>query len=195
MHLAHPILIESSRGGNECRERGETGQKIYRQRQIVDDRDGATGNVACDGCGGAFCAAHRTYRDHRCASAKAAGHGRSVVLCPDCGVSVERTAAGQAERDVLDAHARSGRCDPAARKRKPLCPAPQCKEALTFCNATQCKGCGVRVCLKHRFPADHACVNKSASGARRAAAAGGGGHKQAGGRRPLAVSIRSFKIC
>jgi hypothetical protein len=63
----------------------------------------------CDGCGGFFCAAHRTYRDHGCA--KAADPGRTVVLCPDCGDSVERTAPGQAERDVLDAHARSGRCD------------------------------------------------------------------------------------
>ena len=74
-----------------------------------------------DGCGGFFCAAHRTYRGHGCA--KAADEGRTVVFCPDCGDSIERAAPGQAEREILDEHARSGRCDP-ARKRKPACPAP-----------------------------------------------------------------------
>jgi hypothetical protein len=117
------------------------------------------------------------------------------VLCPDCGNSVERAAPGQAERDVLDAHARSGRCDP-ARKRKPKCPALRCKETLTFSNTTQCKGCGVKVCLKHRFPADHRCAG-AAAGARRVAGGqcGRGARKKEAGRRPLAVSIPSFKTC
>nr|XP_034576046.1 zinc finger AN1 domain-containing stress-associated protein 17-like [Setaria viridis] len=117
----------------------------------------------CDRCGGSFCAAHRTYRDHGCA--KAADPGRTVVVCPDCGDSIERAAPGQADREILDAHARSRRCDPARRRRPPpQCPAPRCREALTFTNTTQCKGCCLKVCLKHRFPADHDCDGAAAGG-------------------------------
>ncbi|CAN6217457.1 unnamed protein product [Urochloa humidicola] len=143
-------------------------------------------------CDGFFCAAHRTYLDHGCA--KATDQGRTVVVCPDCGDAIERAAPGQPEREILDAHVRSRRCDP-TRKRRPACPVPRCKEELTFCNTTQCKGCGLKVCLKHRFPADHDCA--AAAPARRAAGGqcGRGALKKAGGRRPLAVSIRSFKIC
>ena len=155
----------------------------------------------CDGCGGFFCAAHRAYRDHGCA--KAADQGRTVVVCPDCGDAIERAAAvpgPQGDREILDAHARSRRgCDP-ARKRKPQCPVRRCKEALTFSNTSQCKGCGVKVCLKHRFPADHSCAAAAAAVARRAAGTARCGRdvvqKKQGGCRPaLAVSARSFKIC
>ncbi|RLM86188.1 zinc finger AN1 domain-containing stress-associated protein 17-like [Panicum miliaceum] len=152
----------------------------------------------CDGSGGFFCAAHRTYREHGCA--KAADEGRTVVVCPDCGDSIERTAPGQAEREILDEHARSDRCDP-ARKRKPACPVRRSKEALTFSNRIRCKGCGLEVCLRHRFPRDHACAATASAAAFSAgrAAVGQCGRdakqKKEGGRRPLAVSARSFKIC
>ncbi|CAN6288736.1 unnamed protein product [Urochloa humidicola] len=120
----------------------------------------------CDGCGGSFCAAHRAYADHGCA--KAGDPGRTVVLCPDCGDAVERAAPGQSDRDVLDAHARSRRCDPAARKaRRP----PRCREAVTAANATQCKGCGLKVCLRHRFPDEHGCSGSAAARAAAEAAA------------------------
>ncbi|KAL6846622.1 hypothetical protein ACP4OV_024070 [Aristida adscensionis] len=153
----------------------------------------------CDGCGSFFCAEHRAYRDHGCA--KAADHGRTVVLCEACGDAIEKTA-GQDEAGILAAHARSGRCDP-ARKRKPRCPARRCKQALTFSNSTACKGCGVTVCLKHRFPADHACAGgaRATAGAGAAAAArsrvagecGRDAQKEGGGW-ALPPSIRNLKI-
>ncbi|CAL4932343.1 unnamed protein product [Urochloa decumbens] len=121
----------------------------------------------CDGCGGSFCAAHRAYADHGCA--KAGDPGRTVVLCPDCGDAVERAAPEQSDRDVLDAHARSRRCDPARKATRrpppPRCPAPRCREAIMASNATQCKGCGLKVCLKHRFPDDHGCSGSAARAA------------------------------
>ncbi|KAF8648039.1 hypothetical protein HU200_065076 [Digitaria exilis] len=144
----------------------------------------------CDGCGKVFCAAHRTYRDHGCA--KAADQGRTVVVCPDCGDSIERAPGHAAsEREILDAHVRSRRCDPARKQRKPpqYCPVPRCEEVLTFCNTTQCNGCGLNVCIKHRFPADHGCA-RAAAGAAEAARL-----EKEGGCRALAVSIRSFKTC
>ncbi|OEL28025.1 Zinc finger AN1 domain-containing stress-associated protein 17 [Dichanthelium oligosanthes] len=125
----------------------------------------------CDGCGKVFCAAHRTYRDHGCA--KAADQGRTVVVCPDCGDAIERTAAPggpQDERGILEAHVRARRCDP-ARKRKPRCPARRCKEPLTFSNTSECKACGAKVCLRHRFPADHDCAGASAAAKAAGAAA------------------------
>uniref|UniRef100_A0A803N7V0 AN1-type domain-containing protein n=1 Tax=Chenopodium quinoa TaxID=63459 RepID=A0A803N7V0_CHEQI len=47
--------------------------------------------------------------------------------------------------------------DDKSRKKKPRCPVRRCKENLTFSNATVCKCCNIKVCLKHRLPADHAC--------------------------------------
>ncbi|WVZ64822.1 hypothetical protein U9M48_014291 [Paspalum notatum var. saurae] len=152
----------------------------------------------CDGCGKVFCAAHRTYRDHACA--KAADPGRTVVLCPDCGDAVERAAPGQGDREALEAHARSRRgCDP-ARKRKPRCPVPRCKETLTFSGATQCKACGSKVCLKHRFPADHGCTAsaRAAPGAAAARRAAGecarDAHKTGDGAWVLPASVRNLRI-
>ncbi|GJN34301.1 hypothetical protein PR202_gb22950 [Eleusine coracana subsp. coracana] len=147
----------------------------------------------CDGCGKTFCTDHRTYKDHGCA--KAADQGRTVVICEACGVAVERTP-GQDDRAVLDAHARSRSCDP-AKKRKPRCPARRCKETLTFCNTSQCKGCGQKLCLRHRFPADHDCAAAAraaagAAAARRAGQCGRDAQKKDGGG--LTPAIRNLKI-
>nr|DAD39121.1 TPA_asm: hypothetical protein HUJ06_013444 [Nelumbo nucifera] len=49
-----------------------------------------------------------------------------------------------------------GDCDP-SKNRKPKCPVMRCKQILTFSNTNTCKICNQKVCLKHRFPADHAC--------------------------------------
>jgi predicted nucleic acid binding AN1-type Zn finger protein len=152
----------------------------------------------CDGCGKVFCAAHRSYRDHGCA--KAADQGRTVVVCPDCGDAIERLVPGQDEREILAAHARSRRCDP-AKKRKPRCPARRCKEQLTFSNTHDCKGCGRKVCLKHRFPADHDCAARARAAAGAAAAArraggecGRGAREEGSGGWALPASIRSLRI-
>ncbi|KQJ90117.1 zinc finger AN1 domain-containing stress-associated protein 17 [Brachypodium distachyon] len=132
----------------------------------------------CDGCGKVFCAEHRTYRGHGCA--RAADQGRTVVVCEACGDAIERPAAAgggreKTDAEILEAHARSRRgCDP-ARKRKPRCPAPRCKETLTFSNTSECKGCGQKLCLRHRFPADHACARVSPAGAAAAARRKGAG--------------------
>uniref|UniRef100_A0A0E0ERT5 AN1-type domain-containing protein n=1 Tax=Oryza meridionalis TaxID=40149 RepID=A0A0E0ERT5_9ORYZ len=155
----------------------------------------------CDGCGRTFCAEHRTYRDHGCA--RAADQGRTVVVCEACGDAIERRAGDGDDAAVLEAHARSRRCDP-ARKRKPRCPVPRCKETLTFSNTSGCKGCGHKVCLKHRFPADHACAGAGAGAASKAAGAaaaarsagqcGRDAQKKEGGGWKLPQSVRNMKI-
>ncbi|CAD6225162.1 unnamed protein product [Miscanthus lutarioriparius] len=157
--------------------------------------------------GGFFCAFKHNPRvsplnlhaaGHRHCFSRRPGHPHRSWCARDCGDAIERTAVPgqQCDREILDAHARSRRCDP-ARKRKPQCPVRRCKEALTFSNTSQCKGCGLKVCLKHRFPADHNCA-AAAAGAKRAGSTAGCGRdvqKKQGGCRPaLAVSARSFKI-
>ncbi|KAF0915386.1 hypothetical protein E2562_035945, partial [Oryza meyeriana var. granulata] len=46
------------------------------------------------------------------------------------------------------------------------------KGTLTFSNTSGCKGCGQKMCLKHRFPADHGCAGVSPAGAAAARRAG-----------------------
>jgi predicted nucleic acid binding AN1-type Zn finger protein len=154
----------------------------------------------CDGCGKVFCAEHRTYIDHGCA--RAADQGRTVVVCEACGDAIERTAAGAGaatDAEILEAHARSRRgCDP-ARKRKPRCPARRCRETLTFSNTSVCKGCGQKLCLKHRFPADHECATRAspagAAAARRAGDCGRDAQKvKEGGGWAVPPLIRNFRM-
>ena len=72
-------------------------------------------------------------------------------------MSIETTGhVGQDEEAILERHHKSGTCDP-NKKKKPICPVKRCKEVLTFSNTSTCKTCHMKVCLKHRFPADHAC--------------------------------------
>ncbi|KAG8056637.1 hypothetical protein GUJ93_ZPchr0002g26607 [Zizania palustris] len=150
----------------------------------------------CDGCGKVFCAEHRKYEGHGCA--RAAGQGRTVVVCEACGDAIERRAGDGSDAAVLEAHARSQRCDP-AKKRKPRCPVRRCKETLTFSNTCVCRGCDQKVCLRHRFPADHSCAGVSPAGAaaaRRAGACGRDAQKKEGGGSAwvLPQSIRNLKL-
>lgn len=64
-----------------------------------------------------------------------------------------------AERHLQD-------CDPsnyARVHRKLKCPVPGCKEKLTSINTYSCRSCSTDVCLKHRFPSDHACDASTSS--------------------------------
>ncbi|KAK7316399.1 hypothetical protein VNO77_35412 [Canavalia gladiata] len=106
----------------------------------------------CHGCKQVFCLEHRSYKSHACP--KSDYNSRKVVVCETCSMSIETT--GQDEEAILKRHHNSGNCDP-SKKKKPICPVKRCKEVLTFSNTSTCKTCHIKVCLKHRFPADHAC--------------------------------------
>ncbi|XP_028771135.1 zinc finger AN1 domain-containing stress-associated protein 12 [Neltuma alba] len=114
----------------------------------------------CDGCHQVFCLEHQSYKSHNCP--KADHIGRKVVVCEVCSMSIETTGhVGEDEKAILERHEKLGDCDP-KKKKKPTCPVKRCKEILTFSSTSTCKTCHVKVCLKHRFPADHAC-NRAAS--------------------------------
>lgn len=79
-----------------------------------------------------------------------------MIVCETCSTSIEITGKGdEEEKMVLEMHEKSGDCDP-RKKKKLTCPVRRCREILTFSNTSVCKTCRLKVCLKHRFPADHA---------------------------------------
>ncbi|XP_022884072.1 zinc finger AN1 domain-containing stress-associated protein 12 [Olea europaea var. sylvestris] len=109
----------------------------------------------CNACNKVFCLEHRSYKSHACP--KSDVNSRKVVVCEICSASIETTGHdGEDEKNILERHGKSGDCDP-KKKKKPACPVRRCKEVLTFSNTATCKICQIKVCLKHRFPADHAC--------------------------------------
>lgn len=104
-----------------------------------------------------FCLEHKTFKSHDCP--KSDHKSRKVVVCEICSIAIEVT--GKNEEDVkliLEKHEKSSVCDP-KKKKKPTCSVRRCKEILTFSNSFTCKTCQLKVCLKHRFAADHACKN------------------------------------
>ena len=115
----------------------------------------------CEGCKQVFCLEHRSYMSHSCP--KSDHNSRKVIICETCSISIETTGhGGQDEEAILKKHQNSGTCDP-QNKKKPICPVKRCKEVLTFSNSSTCKTCHIKVCLKHRFPADHACGRAASS--------------------------------
>ncbi|KAL5582472.1 hypothetical protein UlMin_014914 [Ulmus minor] len=124
----------------------------------------------CDGCHKFFCLEHRSYKSHECP--KSDHKSRKVLVCNICSTSIETT--GQDEKLLLEKHEKSGNCDP-KNKKKPKCPVRRCKEVLTFSNTSTCKTCEIKVCLKHRFPAEHACSKHSSAKPSLEAVSGSGG--------------------
>ncbi|XP_047317765.1 zinc finger AN1 domain-containing stress-associated protein 12 [Impatiens glandulifera] len=110
----------------------------------------------CDSCQKVYCLEHIPHKAHECQ--KSGINSRKVIVCQICSKSIETTGHdGEYEKAELHKHERSGDCDP-KKKKKPTCPVKRCREALTFSNSSVCKNCGVKVCLNHRFPADHNCI-------------------------------------
>ncbi|CAK9148698.1 unnamed protein product [Ilex paraguariensis] len=109
----------------------------------------------CDACRRVFCVEHRSYKSHECP--KSDYNSRKVLVCEICSMSIETTGHDREdEKLMLEKHENSGDCDP-KKKKKPTCPVRRCREILTFSNTCTCKVCQIKVCLKHRFPADHPC--------------------------------------
>ncbi|XP_021905402.1 zinc finger AN1 domain-containing stress-associated protein 12 [Carica papaya] len=109
----------------------------------------------CDGCKKVFCLEHRSYKSHECP--KSEHNSRRVVICGICSTSLETTGFDEdSARLMVERHKKSMDCDP-SKKKKVVCPVRRCKEVLTFSNTSTCKVCHLKVCLKHRFPAEHSC--------------------------------------
>ncbi|KAJ1390443.1 Zinc finger, AN1-type [Sesbania bispinosa] len=99
--------------------------------------------------------ANRSYKSHACP--KSDHNSRKVVVCEACSMSIETTGhVGQVEEAILERHHKSGKCDPNKKKKTHL-PCEAMQGSFDFSNNSSCKTCHMKVCLKHRFPADHAC--------------------------------------
>ncbi|CAL5219611.1 g1481 [Coccomyxa viridis] len=138
---------------------------------------------------------------------KAAGKDSTTLVCPLCAKAV-KLIPGQDPNAAFEAHT-SKDCDPsnyARVHRKLKCPVPGCKEKLTSINTYSCRSCSTDVCLKHRFPSDHACDARKVSqqqpptsimrsllgmGSAKAAPAAETARKSASQQKPAAVPARA----
>ncbi|XP_002972586.2 zinc finger AN1 and C2H2 domain-containing stress-associated protein 16 [Selaginella moellendorffii] len=144
----------------------------------------------CDACSQVFCLDHRSYTAHECP--KAGAKDSTVIVCPFCASGV-KTVAGEDPNSTIERHLQTS-CDPSNYDRvmkKPKCSVRGCKEVLTFSNKFHCKVCSKNTCMKHRFPADHACQAMSSSVAGR----NGGGGGDLASRFLQALSIRTGSEC
>ncbi|KAH8963746.1 hypothetical protein BDL97_04G028500 [Sphagnum fallax] len=119
----------------------------------------------CDACSKIFCLEHRSYKSHNCS--KATVKDSTVLICPICAATV-KTVFGEDPNLTMEKHSQTANCDPnnyAKVMKKPKCPVKGCHELLTFSNKMTCKSCNKATCVRHRFPADHACVIKSGTAA------------------------------
>ncbi|XP_058073683.1 zinc finger AN1 and C2H2 domain-containing stress-associated protein 16-like [Magnolia sinica] len=110
----------------------------------------------CDRCNQVFCLEHRSYTKHLCPNANQ--QDVTVLVCPLCAKGV-RLISDQDPNITWELHVNTD-CDPSnyqkATKKK-RCPAPGCRETLTFSNTIRCRDCTLEHCLKHRFGPDHKC--------------------------------------
>ncbi|OWM71585.1 zinc finger AN1 domain-containing stress-associated protein 12 [Punica granatum] len=142
----------------------------------------------CDRCHKDFCLEHRSYMDHECP--KPDRTSRKVIVCETCSASNETTGQDEEdERVMMEKHVKSGSCDP-SKKEKLKCPIKRCREVLTYSNTSTCKTCQVKVCLKHRFPADHNCQRRPTAASSSSGSAGQWNEKFL-----AALGLRNGKDC
>ncbi|CAO2826106.1 unnamed protein product [Amaranthus hypochondriacus] len=140
----------------------------------------------CNRCLKVFCVEHRTYKSHDCPNSD--DKSRKVIVCEICSKSMETTGLSMADEAAMKKkHESSKECDP-SKKKKPRCPIKRCKEQLTFSNTTVCKSCNIKVCLKHRLPADHECRIGKSFGT-------GSGKSFVGNKFLVAFAARNGKDC
>ncbi|XP_068653056.1 zinc finger AN1 and C2H2 domain-containing stress-associated protein 16-like [Aristolochia californica] len=112
---------------------------------------------SCDRCKQVFCLEHRSHIKHQCPSADP--NDVTVLICPLCAKGV-RVVPNEDPNITWESHVNTD-CDPSNYEKvtkKKRCPAPGCKEVLTFSNTIRCRDCMREHCLKHRFGLDHKCV-------------------------------------
>merc|ERR1711937_667070 len=112
----------------------------------------------CIGCSLTFCLDHYTYEAHQCSSPSP---NRQVPTCPLCDKPVPLGNGNKPLDQLVSEHTDRG-CDSAAaakkrqKKKEGRCCAPKCKTRELI--QQRCDSCNKIVCLKHRFPSDHACI-------------------------------------
>lgn len=109
--------------------------------------------------------------DHNCTRAHATREVQALT-CELCGATV-RVEPGQSADEELARHVAG--CSEQMRPKTRRCPVKGCREKLTAVNTHNCRQCTVDVCVKHRFPEDHACGSEPFRGAPPGQAAGGNG--------------------
>jgi AN1-type zinc finger protein 2 len=109
----------------------------------------------CVGCRKTFCAEHHAFASHHCYSGR---KERRAIECPLCREVITVKESEDADY-VMNTHIERScpqKRTKSAKKKRPRCVVEGCKVKDSSA-MVECKHCGQRVCLKHRWEEDHNC--------------------------------------
>lgn len=116
--------------------------------------------VTCKLCTQVFCLEHQDPSAHHCPKADLGD--RKALVCPVCHKTLRYEVGKGSEEEAWNRHVLTECKGSNMQKESPekgnLCAAKGCKAKLTSINEYQCKKCGKKVCLKHRFEEEHECA-------------------------------------
>ncbi|KAI8803102.1 hypothetical protein BJ742DRAFT_830563 [Cladochytrium replicatum] len=141
--------------------------------------------ITCPFCADTFCQSHATAHPN-CTGRQS----YETPLCPLCSKPVPLLRSRKTDdlvNDSVEAHIAAGACEkkrPESTIRTNRCEVCKKNELVPVV----CRDCGMRTCLRHRFPSDHRCAGASAAAA---AAAGARRRLQPIPAMPKTISVKS----
>ncbi|VBB31479.1 unnamed protein product [Acanthocheilonema viteae] len=114
--------------------------------------------IRCDACKKDFCGSHYSYDAHCCQSSYK--RDMQVPVCPLCSKPVPVARGERPDKRVSDHIDSNCKSNPASALKGKIytyhCSQRNCKKRELV--SIKCNQCGRNFCLKHRFPADHDCM-------------------------------------
>ncbi|CAG9537649.1 unnamed protein product [Cercopithifilaria johnstoni] len=114
--------------------------------------------IQCDACEKDFCSSHYSYDAHCCQSSYK--RDVQVPVCPLCSKPIPVARGERPDKRVSDHIDSKCKSNPAIALKGKIyahrCSQRNCKKKELV--SIKCNQCGRNFCLKHRFPADHDCM-------------------------------------
>ncbi|VDP20941.1 unnamed protein product [Onchocerca flexuosa] len=114
--------------------------------------------IRCDACKKDFCGSHYSYDSHCCHSSYK--KDMQVPICPLCSKPIPIARGEPPDKRVSDHIDSNCKSNPAIALKGKIytyhCSQRNCKKRELV--SIKCNQCGQNFCLKHRFPADHDCM-------------------------------------
>ncbi|VDK84457.1 unnamed protein product [Onchocerca ochengi] len=114
--------------------------------------------IRCDACKKDFCGSHYSYESHCCHSSYK--KDMQVPVCPLCSKPIPIARGEPPDKRVSDHIDSNCKSNPAIALKGKIytyhCSQRNCKKRELV--SIKCNQCGQNFCLKHRFPADHDCM-------------------------------------
>ena len=112
----------------------------------------------CDVCKGSYCSEHRMYESHGCVATQS--KDITSIDCPVCKKSIKYSKADNVDV-VWELHFKSScsQIPPSTHEAtKKCCARLNCRTVIGPSNSLTCTKCNKLVCLPHRLPEDHPCL-------------------------------------